>query len=122
MLEQVTVKDQASAVVDSPLTVLTDPDRLDQVFAVQEAGQNGDMALLELRALSPETEFEFILLGLRADELALMIMEDAFGLRTELRFERIERNPPIDPSLFTFEPPPGVDVIGDASVLSPGGP
>ena len=57
---------------------------------------------------------------LRADELALMIMEDAFGLRTELRFRQIVRNPQIDPALFTFEPPAGVDVIGDLADGSDG--
>ncbi|NNJ66136.1 MAG: hypothetical protein HKP16_11235 [Xanthomonadales bacterium] len=40
-------------------------------------------------------------------------MEDAFGLRTELRFRGIERNLPLDDSLFTFVPPAGVDLIGN---------
>ena len=42
-------------------------------------------------------------------------MEDAFGLRTEIRFEDVERNPALDGGLFRFEPPPGVDVIGALS-------
>ena len=65
-------------------------------------------------------DFERILLGLRDGRLELMIMEDAFGLRTELRFRDMERNPQLDESLFSFEPPAGVDLIGDVREISPG--
>jgi outer membrane lipoprotein carrier protein len=112
-LEQVTVKDQSSAGQDSPLTLLTEPGRLDEQFEVREAGEASNLQLLELRARSPESDFERILLGLRKGSLELMIMEDAFGLRTELSFQDVERNPALEPTLFTFEPPDGVDVIGD---------
>jgi len=114
-LEQVTVKDQSSAAADSPLTLLTDPARLDEQFEVREAGDASGLQLLELRSRSMETGFERILLGLRQDGLKLMIMEDAFGLRTELRFEEIQRNPVLDERLFVFEPPAGVDLVGDPS-------
>jgi outer membrane lipoprotein-sorting protein len=33
---------------------------------------------------------------------------------TRLEFDRIERNPRLDASLFTFVPPAGVDVVGRA--------
>jgi outer membrane lipoprotein carrier protein len=112
-LEQVTVQDQSAAAADSPLTLLTDPGRLDEQFEVREAGEAWDLQLLELRARSAETDFERILLGLRDGGLELMIMEDAFGLRTELRFREVRRNPALDSKLFIFEPPDGVDVIGD---------
>lgn len=112
-LEQVTVKNQSSEAPDSPLALLTDPGRLEDQFQVREAGEASGLQLLELRSLDMESEFERILLGLREDRLELMVMEDAFGLRTELRFRDIRRNPPLDESLFSFQPPPGVDVIGD---------
>jgi outer membrane lipoprotein carrier protein len=111
-LEQVTIKDQSKAAVNSPLTLLTDPSRLDEQFDVREVGSDGTLDLLELRARGAEVEFERILLGLGDDGLVLMIMEDVFGLRTELRFRDIERNPVLDAGLFTFEPPETADVIG----------
>jgi outer membrane lipoprotein carrier protein len=119
-LEQVTVRDQSLEAADSPLTLLTDPGRLEQQFEIREAGEAWNLQLLELRSLSPESEFERILLGLRENRLELMIMEDAFGLRTELRFRDIERNPQLDESLFSFQPPAGVDLIGDTRETSPG--
>jgi len=112
-LEQVTVKNQASAVVDSPLTLLTDPGRLDDQFEVREAGETEEWQLLELRAKDGETDFERILLGLRDDSLQLMIMEDAFGLRTEITFQNVRRNPELEPGLFRFQPPESADVIGE---------
>ena len=113
-LEQVTVRRQSDAEADSPLSLLTDPSRLDERFGVREAGEARGLQLLELRSLDPEAQFERLLLGLGNDQLKLMIMEDAFGLRTELRFTELVRNPTLESELFVFTPPDGVDVIGDA--------
>jgi outer membrane lipoprotein carrier protein len=112
-LEQVTVKDQTRAAMDSPLTLLTDPGLLDEQFEVREAGETEEWQLLELRPKNNEADFERILLGLRDDSLQLMVMEDAFGLRTEVTFRMIQRNPVLDSALFTFEPPESADVIGE---------
>lgn len=112
-LEQVTVKDQTQVSFDSPLTLLTDPGRLDEQFEIREVGETEEWQLLELRSKDSDTDFDRILLGLRDDLLLLMVMEDAFGLRTEVKFTGIKRNPDLDPSLFTFEPPETADVIGE---------
>jgi outer membrane lipoprotein carrier protein len=112
-LEQVTVKDQSRAAVDSPLTLLTDPGRLDAQFEVSEAGESDQWQLLELRPKDSNADFERILLGLHDDSLVLMVMEDAFGLRTEITFGMIQRNPELDSGLFMFVPPESADVIGE---------
>lgn len=118
-LEQVTVKDQSEAAADSPLTLLTDSGRLERQFEVREAGEASGLQLLELRSRSADSGFERVLLGFDGEALRLMIMEDAFGLRTELRFDAIRRNPELDPALFRFVPPEGVDVIGDLAITRP---
>ena len=112
VLEQVTVKDQSEAETGSPLSLLTDTGRLDEQFEVREVGETDEAALLELRAKSLETQFERFLLGMADDAPLVMIMEDAFGLRTEIRFSGIERNPPLGAALFEFVPPEGTDIIG----------
>ena len=112
-LEQVTGRDQSQSTVNSPLSLLTDPGQLDEQFEVREVGTVDDLLLLELRSRSTESEFERILLGLRGDSLQLMVMEDAFGLRTELRFRQVQRNPELDSGLFSFHPPASADVIGE---------
>jgi len=113
VLEQVTVKDQTYTSANSPLTVLTDLGKLEEQFEVREVGDAEGLHLLELRSRSTESEFERILLGLRDDSLQMMVMEDAFGLRTEVRFQQVRRNPELETSLFTFQPPESADVIGE---------
>lgn len=113
LLEQVTVKPQASLAGDSPLMLLTDLSGLDERFHVRELGEFEGLNLLELVSTGQESEFERVLLGLDESDLRLMIMEDAFGLRTELRFDEILRNPELGEDLFIFAPPAGVDVVGD---------
>jgi outer membrane lipoprotein carrier protein len=68
--------------------------------------------LLELRSQDGESEFERILLGLDANGIRMMVMEDAFGQRTEIRFEETLKNSPVEPALFKFTPPPEADVVG----------
>ena len=113
VLEQVTVKDQSKAAVNSPLSLLTDISRLDQQFEVREAGKLEQWHLLELRPIDSEADFERILLGLGDGNLHLMVMEDAFGLRTEITFAEVKKNSALDAALFRFEPPESADVIGD---------
>lgn len=115
VLEQVSVKPQSPDASDAPLMILMDASRLDLQFNVTEVGDYEGMQLLELRSRDPESEFERILIGLGDAGIRMMTMEDAFGQRTELVFDDIARNTGLDPVLFTFIPPEGVDVFGEIS-------
>ena len=111
-LDQVTVRDQSSAPTDNPLALLTDISLIDEQFEVRELGNVDGMHLLELRSRTEDSEFERILLGLADGKLDMLAMEDAFGLRTEIRFHEVLRNHELDDGLFSFTPPEGADVIG----------
>ena len=111
-LDQVTVKPQSDDAADSPLMLLADVSRIDEQFMVTELGDFEDMLLLELRSIDSESEFERILLGLDSSGIRMMAMEDAFGQRTEIRFENAQKNPSLDPQLFNFETPQGTDLVG----------
>ncbi len=115
-LEQVTVKPQSEEATDSPLMILADVSKLDQQFQVTELGDFEGMDLLELKSLDSESEFERILLGLVPEGIRLMAMEDAFGQRTEIHFQNVHVNLPVDPGLFQFTPPKGTDVVGVAAL------
>jgi outer membrane lipoprotein carrier protein len=115
-LEQVTVKPQSNQASNSPLMILADVSQLDQQFEVTELGDFEDMLLLSLQSQDGETEFERILLGMDSSGIRMMIMEDAFGQRTEVKFSDPQRNQPVDPALFTFTPPEGTDVVGVAAL------
>jgi outer membrane lipoprotein-sorting protein len=38
-------------------------------------------------------------------------MSDKLGQHTRIELSQLKRNPKLDPSLFHFDPPPGVDVL-----------
>ena len=116
-LEQVTVKPQSKQASDSPLMILAEVSQLDAQFRVTELGAIDEILLLELKSQTGESEFERILLGLDASGIRMMVMEDAFGQRTEIHFEDILRNSPTDPELFMFTPPEGTDVVGVAALV-----
>ena len=63
--------------------MLTDPEQLERQFEIREVGEAEGLQLLELRSRKTDSQFERILLGLNENRLKVMIMEDAFGLRTE---------------------------------------
>jgi outer membrane lipoprotein carrier protein len=112
-LEQVTVREQGELGGDSPLLVIMDLSILDERFTVTELGTVTGLHLIELIARDPEAQFERLVLGFQGETLQRLVLEDAFGLRTELRFTELRRNPEIPEGHFEFEPPPGVDLIGD---------
>jgi outer membrane lipoprotein carrier protein len=112
-LEQVTVKPQSSLAENSPLMLLTDLDLIDEQFTVTEVGDFEGMDLLELVSLNTESEFDRVMLGFKGQQLALMSLEDAFGLRTQIQFSDIDRNPKLEAGLFHFIPPENTDVVGD---------
>lgn len=115
-LDQVTVKPQSEQTNNSPLMILGDVSQLDEQFQVSELGEFEGMMLLELKSLDTESDFERILLGLTPGSVRMMTMEDAFGQRTEIKFENILMNPPPEPELFMFSPPEGTDVVGVAAL------
>lgn len=122
-LEQITRRDQNLAEQQSPLTLLTEPERLRQHFQLQALGGDDDgLAWLELvphpagtsataADAAPMAEFSRILVALDDGLLARMVLEDSLGQRTEVQFSDARRNIELDPGLFEFEPPEGVDVL-----------
>jgi len=112
-LQQVTVKPQSDQVSDAPLLILTDVSKLDEQFAVTEMGDDEGLDLLELKSRDPDSEFSRVLMGLDSSGIHMMVMEDAFGQRTEMHFRNVIRNAPLDSKLFAFKPPKGVDQVGE---------
>ena len=51
-------------------------------------------------------------IGFDKGELRSMFLADKLNQITQLAFAKSKRNVPLAPDLFSFVPPPGVDVIG----------
>jgi outer membrane lipoprotein carrier protein len=116
-LEQVTVRIQSSEEAHSPLTVLTDLKQMDKEFKVSEQGERDGLAWLRLTSTAKDPQFAYADLGFDANGLARMTFKDQLGSTTDIRFSNWQRNVAIPPAVFTFTPPKGADVIGDAPVL-----
>ena len=116
-LEQVTVRIQSSEESHSPLTVLTDLKQMDKEFKVTERGEHDGLAWLRLTSTAKDPQFAYADLGFDASGLARMTFKDQLGSTTDIRFSSWKRNVDIPALVFTFVPPKGADVIGDAPVL-----
>jgi len=111
-LEQISHQSQARALQGTPAQLLVETAPLERYFEITDLERAGDLAWVRLRPLADESEFAQILLGFADSRLQELEMADQFGQTTYFRFRATERNPQIDPELFVFRAPPGIDVMG----------
>ena len=110
-LRQVTVRKVGDAISATPAAILFGSNDLDANFVLKEAGAADGLEWLEATPRSRESGFDRIRIGLRAGLPEAMEVRDAFGQTTRFQFRGIERNPSLDPALFRFTAPKGVDVV-----------
>jgi outer membrane lipoprotein carrier protein len=114
-LEQVTVRRLDDTLSATPAMLLSGRSALEDNFVVKDASREGSIDWVSLEPRRDDTDFRWVRLGFEGDTLRHMQLADKLGQTTRLEFSKVERNPPFDPARFTFTPPPGADVIGDAS-------
>ena len=96
-------------------TLLTGTGRLATLFEpeIVEESAGERTVLLRLVPRDRVDSFEEVLLSLRAKtwEIDRALVMDAAGNRMEYRFSRLRRNRPIAEEVFSFDPPPGTEII-----------
>ena len=113
-LLQVSVRPLGQALANTPALLLGgDLGRLEENFIVTPLDDQEGIHWYELVPRDPEAIFQQMLIGFRGETLAQMELTDHLGQSTRLTFSDVETNPALDPVLFEFTPPPGVDVIGE---------
>lgn len=110
-LEQVTVTAQQDMLDKSPAMVLSNPARLPDIYYVNPQGEKDGLAWYTLTPRHEGSSFDVIRLAFAGNELRIMELQDSFGQTTRLTFRNFRKNPDLDPALFRFTPPPGIDVI-----------
>jgi outer membrane lipoprotein carrier protein len=110
-LRQVTVRRLSDALGATPAALLFGTSDLDVAFVLKDAGTADGLAWLEATPRKQESGFDRIRIGFREGLPAAMEVRDAFGQTTRYTFRNIERNPKLDPAVFRFTAPAGVDVI-----------
>lgn len=114
-LEQVTVRQVGESLSHTPAMLLAGKGRTSDAFDARDGGQAGGLQWVLLTPRRDDAEFSSVRLGFRGRELERLDLEDGLGQTTRITFSRVERNPALPPALFTFVPPPGVDVVGAAA-------
>ena len=116
-LRQVTVKQAGAALGGTPAALLAGEsgqrNALEKDFTLRDEGPREGLEWVEATPKNRDSGFEKLRLGFAGAELAAMELFDNFGQTTTLHFSNLERNPALAASLFSFSPPPGVDVISE---------
>jgi len=111
-LEQVTVSPLSERAAGTPLALLLGGAQLKDAFAIKALGESEGIDWFELTPRIADTDFEQIFLGLNDAGLAVMELRDNFDQATQIRFLSFKSGVPLNDEQFEFEPPAGVDVIG----------
>jgi outer membrane lipoprotein carrier protein len=112
-LEQVTVRKLDDTLSATPAMLLSGEGNLEDNFTVTGTSTEGSLHWVEMTPKRADTDFKSVRLGFQGQALRFMQLADKLGQTTRLEFTKLERNPVLDPSRFTFTVPPGADVIGD---------
>jgi outer membrane lipoprotein carrier protein len=115
-LEQVTVRSLQKALGSTPALLLDGEVNLEERFVVSRGAPAEGLVWLELGPKDPRAARESggyaqIHLGFAGSSLKRMDLRDNLNQTTRIEFKNAERNPNLDPSLFIFTPPAGVDVL-----------
>ena len=111
-LAQVTVRSGGTALSGTPAALLSGATELDDSFVVRELepGRYG------LEPKAAEAEFESATVELEDGVVTALDIQDALGQRTRIEFFDVARNVSFKAGWFEFEPPPGVEVVGEAGL------
>jgi len=113
-LAQVTVKRMGDALGGTPAAILAGDTDLDKSFTLEDGGEANGLVWAVATPKAADSSFARMKLGFDGARLVGMEIRDNFGQITILKFTTFEANPAIDPSVFKFTPPAGVDVVGDS--------
>jgi outer membrane lipoprotein carrier protein len=114
-MDQVIVKPLNLVLGQTPAVLLSGTASLTDRFEIEDMpGRNDlDLVWVSLKPKDKDSSYEKLMLGFSNKDVKAMELLDNFGQVTLLQFFNLQRNPKIDPSVFQFKPPQGVDVIGD---------
>jgi outer membrane lipoprotein carrier protein len=113
-LEQITHRQSDVAVSQTPAMLLSGEGDLGENFILEDAGQHEGLDWVRMIPKSRDSGFTDVHIGFADGKLQLLEMKDSFGQLTRMNFNNIKENIDIPEEIFTFIPPPGVDVIEEA--------
>ena len=114
-LEQVTVRPLEAGLGSTPAMLLSGAGAVGESFTGGPVERDGEWTWCRLVPKQRTSDFERVSLAFNGrGKLVAMQLVDKLGQSTELNFSDVELNARLDPGLFSFTPPKGADVIGEA--------
>ena len=113
-LAQANVRDMDASLASTPASLLSGNGSVSTQFNVTALGLSAGLQWFQLVPKHADTDFQLVRIGFDKGELRSMFLADKLNQITQLTFSNSKRNVPLAPDLFSFAPPPGVDVIGRA--------
>ena len=111
-LAQANVRDMDTSLASTPASLLSGSGSVSTQFDVTVLSPSGGLKWFQLVPKHSDTDFQLVRIGFDKGELRSMFLADKLNQITQLTFSNSKRNVPLAPDLFSFAPPPGVDVIG----------
>ena len=118
-LNQVTVRNQAQALGSTPASLIasaSDLATLGKEFELLAAPSEAGVDWVVAKPNMKDSSLQQVRIGLRSEDgqmvLAHLDIVDAFGTRSQIRFDKVDVNPSqLTASQFNFVPPKGADVV-----------
>lgn len=112
-LEQVTIQQLDQRLTHTPALLLSgDVSKISENFDISHQETSGVVDFV-LKPKARDTLFDNLRLSFRNGVINDMQLIDSVGQRTNILFSGVRVNPPLEQKLFSFQPPPGTDVIHD---------
>jgi outer membrane lipoprotein carrier protein len=112
-LAQANVRDMDTSLASTPASLLSGTGSIGSQFDVTALPGSVGLQWFQLVPKHADTDFQLVRIGFNKNgELASMFLGDKLNQITQLTFSNSKRNEKFAPDLFSFVPPPGVDVIG----------
>jgi outer membrane lipoprotein carrier protein len=112
-LAQANVRDMDTSLASTPASLLSGNGSISGQFTVTAMPGSVGLQWFQLVPKHADTDFQLVRIGFNKNgELASMFLADKLNQITQLTFSNSKRNEKFAPDLFSFVPPPGVDVIG----------
>jgi len=114
-LAQANVRDLDATLAGSPAMLLASGTPVSAEFEITELPSSEGLEWYQLKPKRGAGDFLAARVGFLKGEPVRMRLADKLNQLTELEFSHTIRNQPLAANLFSFTPPPGVDVIGQES-------
>jgi len=111
-LAQANVRDMDTSLASTPASLLSGNGSVSSQFDITALPRGEGLQWFQLVPKHADTDFQLVRIGFDKGELKSMFLADKLNQITQLSFSNSKRNVPLAPDLFSFAPPPGVDVIG----------